>query len=248
MNYNHQGGHRELFEAQFHFELVESGRKKRKRHRRRQPKKDESEEFELKPNVNELLKNVERCSDTADSDWSEDDGDENVFDQSDNYEEEANEERSTLLEGKNLENQEILGNKEEVKLEEDEVKMEAESESEGEFEGSKMELDCESDGNEELANSFDSSIASNQEGHNEQEDLEKPNKGRKKSGPGENPNRGKVSGAPCEICGKFFAHPSDLVKHMVTHTGARDYKCDICSESFPQQSILNRFEDMLIDY
>ena len=196
--------------------------------------------------MNELLKNVERSSDTADSDWSEDDEDENVFDKSDNYEEEANEERSTLLKGKKLENKEIQGNKEEVKLEEDEVKMEAESESEEEeFDGSKMELDCESD--EELTNSFDSLIASNQEGYDEQEDIEKPNKRRKKSGPGENPYRGKASGAPCEICGKLFAHPSDLVKHMVTHTGARDYKCDICSESFPLLNILTRLEN-LIDY
>ena len=126
LNCNHQGRHREFFEAEFHFELNESGRKKRKKHRQKRPKKDDAEEFEFKPNVNELLKNVERCSD-PDSNCSEEHGDENVFEQSDNYEEEANEERSTLLEGKNLENQEILGNKEEGKLEEDEVKMEAES-------------------------------------------------------------------------------------------------------------------------
>ena len=37
----------------------------------------------------------------------------------------------------------------------------------------------------------------------------------------------------CEICGKCFKSPSDVEKHMVTHTGARDYKCEICTESFP---------------
>ena len=135
-----------------------------------------------------------------------------------------------------------------MKLEEDEVKMEVESESEGEeFDGSKMEPDSESDVDEELSNSFDSLVAakitSMQEGYNEQEDVEKPSKRRKNRGSGENPSKGKTSGAPCEVCGKFFAHPSDMVKHMVTHTGARDYKCDICSESFPLLNILTRLED-----
>ena len=205
--------------------------------------------------MNELLKNVERSSDTTqDSDWSEDDEDENVFDKSDNYEEEANEERSTLLKGKKLENKEIQGNKEEVKLEEDEVKMEVESESEEEeFDGSKMEPESESSADEELTDSFDSLAAPKPEGYVEQENMETKKgeirKRRQKRMPGEIPYRPyRASGiAPCEICGQIFG-PSDMVKHMVTHTGARDYKCDICSESFPQQSILNRFEDMLIDY
>ena len=175
----------------------------------------------------------------ADSDYSEEGGDENAFDQSDNDEEEEKPEGSTLLDVKRLANeQKPPNNDKEVKLEEDEVKMEVESGSEGgDF--------------EELSSSLDSSvaakIASVQEGYNEQENMEKPKKRRKKRRPGENPYRGKPSVAPCEICGISFAQPSDMVKHMVTHTGARDYKCDICSESFPQMSIMNRFKDLLIN-
>ena len=51
--------------------------------------------------------------------------------------------------------------------------------------------------------------------------------------------RGK--GKNCEVCGKFFRAPSDMVKHMVTHTGARDYKCDICHDTFPLLNILTRW-------
>ena len=104
-----------------------------------------------------------------------------------------------------------------------------------------------------VTDSFDSSAAPKQEGYVEQENMETKKgeirKRRQKRMPGEIPYRPyRASGiAPCEICGQIFG-PSDMVKHMVTHTGARDYKCDICSESFPQQSILNRFEDMLIVY
>merc|ERR1719391_1217376 len=117
--------------------------------------------------------------------------------------------------------------------------MEVESESEGEeFYESKVEGVSESEGDEEISNSLDSLVdaksAPLQEGFDEQEDMEKPNKRRR------DPSKSKRSGAPCEICGKVFRSPSDMVKHMVTHTGARDYKCDICSESFPISSILNR--------
>ena len=207
-----------------------------------QPTRDDVEEFEFEPNVNELLKNVKPCLDTADSDYSEEGGDENAFDQS---EEEEKPEGSILLEGKKLENEKKpSNNNKEVKLEEDEVKMEVESESEEEeFDESKMEAVSESDEDEEVRNSLDSSVAAKsaslQEGFNEQEDMEKHNKRRK------NPSKGKTSGAPCEICGRVFRSPSDMVKHMVTHTGARDYQCDICSESFPISSILNRFEDLI---
>ena len=50
----------------------------------------------------------------------------------------------------------------------------------------------------------------------------------------------KQKGGNCEICGKFFRAPSDMVKHMVTHTGTRDYKCDICHDAFPLLNILTR--------
>ena len=156
----------------------------------------------------------------------------------------------TFLEDKIVDNEQKPSKKEEVKLEEDEVKMEAESESEEEeFDGSKMEPDCESSGGEDLSSSFDSSVQPNspkQEGHIEHENM-KTKKGeirkrRQKRMPGENPYRPyQASITPCEICGQIFT-PSDMVKHMVTHTGARDFKCDICSECFPQLSILNRFD------
>ena len=205
-------------------------------------KRDDAEEFEFKPNVNELLKNVKPCLDTADSDYSEEDGDENVFDQ---IEVDEKPKGNTLLEGKKLEYERKPSNTDkDVKLEEEEVKMEVESESEGEeFDESKGV--SESEGDEEISNSLDSLVdaksAPLQEGFDEQEDMEKPNKRRR------DPSKGKRSGAPCEICGRVFRSPSDMVKHMVTHTGARDYKCDICSESFPISSILNRFEDLLIN-
>ena len=205
-------------------------------------KRDDAEEFEFKPNVNELLKNVKPCLDTADSDHSEEDGDENAFDQ---IEVDEKPKGNTLLEGKKLEyERKPSNNDKDVKLEEEEVKMEVESESEGEeFDESKGV--SESEGDEEISNSLDSLVdaksAPLQEGFDEQEDMEKPNKRRR------SPSEGKRSGAPCEICGRVFRSPSDMVKHMVTHTGARDYKCDICSESFPISSILNRFEDLLIN-
>ena len=55
----------------------------------------------------------------------------------------------------------------------------------------------------------------------------------------EKQKRGK--GKNCEVCGKFFRAPSDMVKHMVTHTGARGYKCDICQDAFPLLNILTRW-------
>ena len=204
-----------------------------------------------------MLKNVKSSSSDNDeknalSDRSDSDGNEtfndNGFDQSDDDDAEEEIEQSTLPEVKKFENEEKPPKKEQqVKLEEDEVKMEVESESEGEeFDGSKMEPESESDGNEEHSNSFDTSAAPRREGFNEQENMETKKgeirKRRQKRMPGESPYRPyKASITPCEICGQIFG-PSDMVKHMVTHTGARDYKCDICSESFPQQSILNRFE------
>merc|ERR550519_1672812 len=93
-----EGGHKEVFEAEFHFEQDEIERKAKKKPRRKKPKKSEAEELEFKPNVKEMLKNVKPASSDT---------------------EEKNEE-STLSEVKKLEKP---PKEEQVKLEEDEVKM-----------------------------------------------------------------------------------------------------------------------------
>ena len=226
-NFCPQGGHREVFEAEFHFEQDENERKGKKKPRLKKPKKAEDEELELKPDVKEMLRNVKPSSSDTDekiagSDESDNDGNgtfhDDGFDQSD--EEDAEEDIEESTEIKKLENEEKPAKKQEVKLEEDEVKMEVESESEGEeFDGSKMEPENESE-DEDLANSdpTDSSVKRKKE-----RKLDK----RKQT-------------VKCEICGKCFRAPSDVEKHMVTHTGARDYKCDICTESFPLLNILTR--------
>ena len=155
---------------------------------------------------------VKSFDDNFDGDAFHDNG----FDQSDDDDAEEDNEESTLSEVKKVENEEKPPKEEQVKLEEDEVKMEVESESEGEeFDGSKMEPESESDGDELLANS------------NPMDPSVKQQKQRKFE-------------VKCEICGKCFRAPSDVEKHMVTHTGARDYKCDICTESFPLLNILTR--------
>ena len=34
----------------------------------------------------------------------------------------------------------------------------------------------------------------------------------------------------CQICGKGCLSANNLRRHMATHTGERDYKCDLCSQ------------------
>merc|ERR1719400_1376625 len=61
-----EGGHKEVFEAEFHFEQEEIERKAKKKPRRKMPKKAEAEELEFKPNVKEMLKNVKSSSSDTD--------------------------------------------------------------------------------------------------------------------------------------------------------------------------------------
>merc|ERR1719400_268371 len=114
-----EGGHKELFEAEFHFEQEEIKRKEEKKPRIRKPKKDETEEIEFKPNINEMLKNVTPLSDTDEKNNPSDgsDGDGNGFEQSDDEEEEE-ENVGTLPEiERKFENEENQSKMEEVKLE-----------------------------------------------------------------------------------------------------------------------------------
>ncbi|XP_043281628.1 zinc finger protein 2 homolog [Venturia canescens] len=46
----------------------------------------------------------------------------------------------------------------------------------------------------------------------------------------------------CEICTKPFLRPSDIEKHMRTHTGEKPYSCKVCSKSFAQLVALQQHE------
>jgi len=45
-------------------------------------------------------------------------------------------------------------------------------------------------------------------------------------------------GHECDVCEKVFAKPSDLTRHMRTHTKEKPYECDVCEKRFTQSSHL----------
>lgn len=44
----------------------------------------------------------------------------------------------------------------------------------------------------------------------------------------------------CELCPKVFYKKPDLISHLKTHTGQKDFKCSFCPNSYFKNSHLHR--------
>ena len=48
----------------------------------------------------------------------------------------------------------------------------------------------------------------------------------------------------CDVCGKRFSTPSQLVRHEWVHTGDRPYPCSACKRAFSESGSLRRHEQI----
>ena len=47
-------------------------------------------------------------------------------------------------------------------------------------------------------------------------------------------------GHECDVCGKMFRVPAELVRHTRAHTNEKPYECDVCDKAFRQLGNLKR--------
>ena len=45
-------------------------------------------------------------------------------------------------------------------------------------------------------------------------------------------------GHECDVCEKVFRYPSEVTRHMRTHTNEKPYECDVCEKRFSQSGSL----------
>ena len=215
---------------------------------------ENNDEFEFKPNVTEVLNSMTSPSKIDNENELSEDSDNNGDDGFNPSDPEGEEDENMLSVGSNFDYVDNPVQKDDCKLEEEEVKMEVQSNSEQEEEDEHRDTmdsdDDDSDQDEEekssdpprhkqdpTEDSTDRTIDPKLEAKTSTELDEKPVTKQKRGPRPQGP-------ACCDECGKMFDHASDLDKHMVTHTGAKDYKCDICTESFPLLNILTRWGDL----